>query len=65
MKEFIFKFKRPSNRLNPSQMMVVGFAAVILIGALLLSLPIATQTGESIAFLDALFTSTSAVCVTG
>ncbi|MGL4796862.1 MAG: potassium transporter TrkG, partial [Paraclostridium sp.] len=65
MKEFILKLKKPSNRLNPSQMMVVGFAAVILIGALLLSLPIATQTGESIDFLDALFTSTSAVCVTG
>lgn len=65
MKDFIVKFKKPMNRLHPSQMMVVGFAAVILIGAILLSLPIATQTGESIDFLDALFTSTSAVCVTG
>ena len=46
-------------------MMVVGFAAVILIGAILLSLPIATQTGERTSFLDSLFTATSAVCVTG
>lgn len=65
MREFILKLKKPINRLNPSQMMIVGFATIILIGAILLSLPIATQTGESIGFLDALFTSTSAVCVTG
>lgn len=65
MKEFMLKFRKPISKLNPYQMMVVGFAGVILIGAILLSLPIATQTGESISFLDALFTSTSAVCVTG
>lgn len=65
MKEFISSIKKPVNRLNPSQIMVIGFATVILIGAILLSLPIATQTGERIPFLDALFTSTSAVCVTG
>ena len=46
MKEFILKFRKSTSKLNPSQMMVVGFAAVILIGAILLSLPIATQTGE-------------------
>ena len=45
--------------------MVMGFAIVILIGAILLSMPISTQNRESIGFLDALFTSTSAVCVTG
>lgn len=65
MKEFISIIKKSVNRLNPSQIMVIGFATVILIGAILLSLPIATQTGERIPFLDALFTSTSAVCVTG
>ncbi|WP_373599579.1 TrkH family potassium uptake protein [Paraclostridium bifermentans] len=65
MKEFISSIKKPVSRLNPSQIMVIGFATVILIGAILLSLPIATQTGERIPFLDALFTSTSAVCVTG
>jgi trk system potassium uptake protein len=45
--------------------MVIGFATVILIGAILLSLPIASNNGLSTPFVDALFTSTSAVCVTG
>ncbi|MEE0931990.1 MAG: Trk family potassium uptake protein, partial [Clostridium sp.] len=45
--------------------MVIGYALIILIGAFLLSMPISTQNRESIGFLDALFTSTSAVCVTG
>ncbi|MFZ5969078.1 MAG: TrkH family potassium uptake protein [Bacillota bacterium] len=52
-------------KLNPAQILVVGFAAVILIGALLLSLPMASKNGESVGFINALFTSTSAVCVTG
>ena len=41
-----------------------GFALIILVGALLLTLPIATRTGE-VNFLNALFTATSATCVTG
>ncbi|SHE92889.1 trk system potassium uptake protein TrkH [Caldanaerobius fijiensis DSM 17918] len=52
-------------KLAPTQVLVLGFAAVILIGALLLTLPIATKSGESAGFLTALFTATSAVCVTG
>jgi trk system potassium uptake protein TrkH len=52
-------------KLQPAQVLVAGFAALILGGALLLNLPIATVTGESMGFLDALFTATSAVCVTG
>lgn len=52
-------------KLNPAQILVLGFAAVILIGAMLLNLPIASKSGESIGFIDALFTATSAVCVTG
>ena len=42
-----------------------GFALIILLGALLLSLPCAALNGRSIGFFDGLFTSTSAVCVTG
>lgn len=42
----------------------VGFAAVILIGSIILSLPHMTQ-GEDISYIDALFTSTSAICITG
>ncbi|MGL5328059.1 MAG: TrkH family potassium uptake protein [Peptostreptococcaceae bacterium] len=53
------------NNMDPAQIMVIGFAAVILLGACILNLPISTQSGESIGFLDALFTATSAVCVTG
>jgi len=52
-------------KLQPAQVLVTGFASLILVGALLLSLPIATVTGERMDFLDALFTATSAVCVTG
>lgn len=50
---------------NPPQLMIVGFFLIISIGAILLSLPVASSTGESIGLLDAFFTSTSAVCVTG
>lgn len=53
------------NNMQPTQIMVIGFAIVILIGAILLNMPVSTKNGESIGFLNALFTSTSAVCVTG
>ena len=43
----------------------MGFLAVIIIGAVILSLPISSRSGEPTNFLDAIFTSTSAVCVTG
>ncbi|WP_349352530.1 MULTISPECIES: TrkH family potassium uptake protein [unclassified Flagellimonas] len=49
--------------LNPAQLFIASFLGIILIGAILLSLPNATHDG--ISFLYALFTSTSAVCVTG
>ncbi|MDR0268286.1 TrkH family potassium uptake protein [Paenibacillus sp.] len=52
-------------RLAPPQILVLGFAAIILIGAILLTLPISNTTGEPIHFIDALFTATSATCVTG
>lgn len=47
------------------QMIVMGFAGLILVGALLLMLPISSQSGEWTPFIDALFTTTSATCVTG
>lgn len=53
-------------KLDPPQVLVIGFAAVIFVGAILLSLPIAAAPGaEKATLLDSLFTSTSAVCVTG
>ncbi|MFG3613652.1 TrkH family potassium uptake protein [Rummeliibacillus stabekisii] len=56
------KIKR---NINPSKTLVLGFAILILFGATLLSLPAATENGEGLPFLKALFTATSATCVTG
>ena len=52
-------------KLSPTQVLVLGFAFFILIGTVLLSLPAATVEGRSLGVVDALFTATSAVCVTG
>ncbi|GAA2401278.1 potassium transporter TrkG [Actinomadura vinacea] len=50
---------------HSAQVVVSGFLLAVLIGTALLSLPAATSSGEPARFLDALFTATSAVCVTG
>lgn len=50
---------------NAFSIIAAGFAIIILIGSLLLALPAASATGEPVSWFDALFTSTSAVCVTG
>lgn len=47
------------------QIIIAGFVTIILIGTLLLMLPVSSQNGAATSFHDALFTSTSAVCVTG
>ena len=52
-------------RLNGPQIMVLGFAGLILFGTLLLMLPISSAAGKITSFGDALFTSTTSVCVTG
>lgn len=52
-------------RLTSSQIIILGFFFLILAGSLLLMLPLATRDGLGASFTDALFTSTSAVCVTG
>lgn len=54
-----------SKFLTPSRVLVVGFAVLVLLGTLLLTLPQATTDGLGLSFLNALFTATSAVCVTG
>ena len=48
-----------------ARIIICGFMDVILLGALLLMLPISSRTGEVTPFINCLFTSTSAVCVTG
>ncbi|MBT2394837.1 TrkH family potassium uptake protein [Streptomyces sp. ISL-100] len=50
---------------HPARTVVMAFAAVILLGTALLALPLAAQDGRAADFVTALFTSTSAVCVTG
>ena len=52
-------------RLSSFQIIILGFAGVILLGALLLMLPLSTTAGCVTPFHEALFTATSAVCVTG
>ncbi len=51
-------------KLTPERLLLISFAGAILIGSILLSLPAASK-GERLSYIDALFTSTSAVCVTG
>lgn len=52
-------------KIKPGRIIVLGFLMVILLGTILLMLPISINEGENVSFIDALFTSTSAVCVTG
>lgn len=51
--------------LTPAQMIVLAFAGAIALGTVLLALPVAHAPGHRVGLLDAFFTSTSAVCVTG
>ena len=50
---------------NPYLIFLYGFATIILAGTILLSLPISSNDGKSVGFINALFTATSATCVTG
>jgi Trk-type K+ transport system membrane component len=50
---------------HPARAVVAGFAAAVLAGTVLLCLPVATESGRGAALVTALFTATSAVCVTG
>ena len=52
-------------RLSPARIIALGFAAVILLGSALLMLPVCVRAGVSLPYIDALYTSASAVCVTG
>ena len=61
MAPFIAFWKRQP----PGRLITLGFAAVILLGAALLLLPVSVRPGAEVSWIDALFTSTSAVCVTG
>ncbi|WP_294348371.1 TrkH family potassium uptake protein [uncultured Clostridium sp.] len=59
------KDKKLKKSFSGVQILTIGFIILILIGSIVLSLPISSVTGEYTNYLDSLFTSTSAVCVTG
>lgn len=50
---------------SPARLFVLGFASIILLGTILLTLPIATNSGNGLSIINAIFTATSATCVTG
>ena len=54
-----------SRATNPTKTIAISFAGIILLGALLLTLPVSSRSGISCGFRPALFTATSATCVTG
>jgi trk system potassium uptake protein TrkH len=57
--------RRLRQPVSPAIVLVLSFAALITVGTLLLMLPFATRSGTPTSFIDALFTATSATCVTG
>ncbi|MEK6513060.1 TrkH family potassium uptake protein [Myroides odoratimimus] len=66
VREFsVLQLNLKQTRMNPAQLFVVSFLLIIFIGAFMLSFPKATNTPGSMRYIDALFTATSAVCVTG
>jgi trk system potassium uptake protein TrkH len=67
IKQILTRSRRTNqtSRFSPTQLIAMAFAIIILIGTVLLMLPIASRDGQSCGFLPALFTATSATCVTG
>lgn len=65
MTNIIKKIKQIVGHFSAPRLIAIGFASVIIIGALILMMPISIRKGVNVSFIDALFTSTSAVCVTG
>lgn len=54
-----------SYRFSPTQILLIGYLILIASGTFLLSLPFAVQEGRTVSIMDAVFTATSAICVTG
>ncbi len=57
--------KKKKNSLTAAKFMALGFALAILVGSILLWLPVSSASGESTPYIDALFTATTSLCVTG
>lgn len=57
--------KLKSTKINAPKIVAISFLSAIIVGTILLSLPFATKTPGCMPIIDALFTATSAICVTG
>lgn len=57
--------RRRGLRLSTTRIIMLSFLCVILLGSILLALPVSSATGRAVPYLDALFTATTATCVTG
>ena len=60
-----FNIMRKKITMTPTQIIVIGFASMILAGTLLLNMPMASRNGQPVGLINSLFTATSSVCVTG
>ncbi len=58
-------YREKKLKFSTTQTILLSFLGVILLGSILLSLPISSATGQGVSYLDALFTATTSVCVTG
>lgn len=61
----MISYHKLSKKLSPAQIIIISFLLVIIFGSILLYLPVSHIPGVNVSFLDAFFTATSAVCVTG
>ncbi|MGC4018191.1 MAG: potassium transporter TrkG [Muricomes sp.] len=61
----MLKMKQFFRKQSPARLITLGFAGVIILGTIVLKLPVSIRSGVEVSWIDALFTSTSAVCVTG
>ena len=57
--------KKNKLKLSTTQVIMLSFLFVILMGSILLALPISTKNGKAVPYIDALFTATTSTCVTG
>ncbi|HCE63013.1 MAG TPA: Trk family potassium uptake protein, partial [Clostridiales bacterium] len=65
MQALAASIQKPFRRMRPPQIVVLVFLALVLTGSAVLCLPVCAKSGEPTSFLTALFTATSATCVTG
>lgn len=65
MEVILSKEEKTHKKISVAKFLTIGYLVAIMVGTILLMLPIATKSGESTRFIDAIFTATSATCVTG